>query len=139
MPGYKPTLPAGTTEEPVLEQPKREPKLPDFVSTFGLISKDQTDAFRQQQMEEILSIRDYLAKPIAKVQTNKKGTRDNEKEVIVDIPTLKVFERAILLPTEEQCYPLQKKYPVDGENLTSNPNAKKKGKKGGKGKKKKKK
>ena len=52
-------------------------------------------------MEEILSIRDYLAKPIAKVQTNKKGTRDNEKEVIVDIPTLKVFERAILLPTEE--------------------------------------
>lgn len=139
MPGYKPTLPAGTTEEPVLEQPKRESKLPDFVSTFGLISKDQTDAFRQQQMEEILSIRDYLAKPIAKVQTNKKGTRDNEKEVIVDIPTLKVFERAILLPTEEQCYPLQKKYPVDGENLTSNPNAKKKGKKGGKGKKKKKK
>lgn len=52
-------------------------------------------------MEEILSIRDYLAKPITKVQTNKaQGARDADKEIIVDIPTLKVFERAILLPNE---------------------------------------
>ena len=42
----------------------------------------------------------------------------------------------MLLPMEIQCSPLKKKYPADGENLMSNPNAKKKGK-GKKGKKKK--
>jgi len=85
-------------------------------------------------MQEIISIRDYLAKPPAR-------TRATDKDVIVDIPTLKVFERAILFPSEEQCKPLNKKYPADGDNLLSNPFAKKKkgkkGKKGGKGKKKK--
>lgn len=86
-----------------------------------------------QQIEEIMSIRDYLAKNQGRLPA-KSGTRDGEKEVIVDIPSLKVFERAVLLPTEGQCEPQLKKYPKDGDNLASNPNAKKKK---GKGKKKK--
>jgi len=36
---------------------------------------------------------------------------------------------------EIQCEPLKKKYPIDGENLMSNPNKKKKPKKSKKGKK----
>jgi hypothetical protein len=44
-------------------------------------------------MQEIISIRDYLAKPPARA-------RATDKDIIVDIPTLKVFERAILYPSE---------------------------------------
>lgn len=89
-------------------------------------------------MQEIISIRDYLAKPLARVQASRTmGGREADKDVIIDIPTLKVFERAILLPGESQCKPLNKKYPSDGDNLMSNPFAKKKGKKGKKGKSKK--
>lgn len=41
IPGWKPpAAPAGTTEEPVLELAKREPKLPEFASSFSLITKD---------------------------------------------------------------------------------------------------
>jgi hypothetical protein len=41
IPGWKPpAAPTGTTEEPVLELAKREPKLPEFALTFALITKD---------------------------------------------------------------------------------------------------
>lgn len=41
IPGWKPpAAPAGTVEEPLLELAKREPKLPEFASTFALITKD---------------------------------------------------------------------------------------------------
>jgi len=76
-------------------------------------------------MQEIISIRDYLAKPPAR-------TRATDKDVIVDIPTLKVFERAILYPNEQQCKPLEKKYPKDGDNLFGKLKEKKGKKKGGK-------
>lgn len=131
MPGWKPppTAPAADGEvadAPVAES-AREPILPDFgtAKNFELISRDGTEAFRQQQLMEIHSIRDYLAKP------NIKGEKDKAN---VNIPLMKTFERAILLPQELQTDPL-KKYPTYGENLMVNPFPKKK-KKGKKGKKK---
>lgn len=93
-------------------------------------------------MEEIMSIRDYLAKSQGRFPikaTNGRDGRDADKEALIDIPSLKVFERALLLPTEQQCEPQLKKYPKDGDNLLSNPaKKKKKGKGKGKGKGKKK-
>ena len=85
-----------------------------------------------------MSIRDYLAKQQGRLTTKAPASRDTEKDVFSDIPSLKVFERAVMLPTESQCAPLLKKYPKDGDNLESNPNAKKKKKGKGKGKGKKK-
>ena len=61
---------------------------------FGAITKDATDHYRQEQMNEIVSIRDYLARPQAKKDEKDKGT--------VNIPSMKEFERAILMPSEVQ-------------------------------------
>ena len=80
---------------------------------------------RQSQLEEIQSIRDYLAKPQTK--------RDEKDKPYINIPVMKTFERAILMPTEVQSNLATKRYPTYGEFLMVNPNAKKK-----KGKKKKK-
>jgi hypothetical protein len=52
-------------------------------------------------MEEIMSIRDYLAKSQGRVGV--KTSNGAEKESVIEIPSLKVFERALLLPTESQC------------------------------------
>lgn len=80
----------------------REPRIkqPAFVKEFSQISKDETDSYRMQQMEEIMSIRDYLAKAQGKLPTKTGAGREGEKDALVDIPSLKVFERAVLLPTE---------------------------------------
>lgn len=80
---------------------------------------------------EISQIRDYLAKPHAK--------RDEKDKTYINIPVMKTFERAILMPDEPQDNLGQKKYPTYGEFLMENPFPKKKkkgGKKGKKGKKK---
>ena len=61
---------------------------------FGAISKDATDQYRQEQMNEIIAIRDYLAKPQAK--------KDEKDKANVNIPLMKTFERAILMPSEIQ-------------------------------------
>ena len=61
---------------------------------FGLITKDASDHYRQEQMNEIISIRDYLARPQAK--------KDEKDKVIVNIPPMKTFEDAILMPSEIQ-------------------------------------
>ena len=61
---------------------------------FGLITKDATDQYRQSQMSEIISIRDYLARPQAK--------KDEKDKANVNIPLMKTFERAILMPSEMQ-------------------------------------
>ena len=61
---------------------------------FGLITKDATDQYRQSQMSEIISIRDYLARPQAK--------KDEKDKANVNIPLMKTFERAILMPSEIQ-------------------------------------
>ena len=45
-------------------------------------------------MNEIVSIRDYLARPQAK--------KDEKDKANVNIPLMKTFERAILMPTEIQ-------------------------------------
>lgn len=93
-------------------------------------------------MEEIISIKNYICKAQSRLPGKPmagREARESEKETIGgDMLNLKVFERAILLPTEHQCEPQLKKYPKDGDNLDQNPNAKKKGKgkKGGKKKKK---
>lgn len=55
-----------------------------------------------------MSIRDYLAKSQGKLPLKGTAVRDGreaDKEALVDIPSLKVFERAVLLPTEQQCEP----------------------------------
>ena len=94
---------------------------------FGAITKDATDHYRQEQMNEIVSIRDYLARPQAKKDEKDKGT--------VNIPSMKEFERAILMPSEVQTILDQKTYPDAGSGLMMNPFPKKKAKKGKKGKK----
>jgi len=49
-------------------------------------------------MNEIVSIRDYLARP-----QNKKDDKDDKAaKATVNIPMMKTFERAILMPTEIQ-------------------------------------
>jgi len=84
---------------------------------------------RQQQVEEIQSIRDYLARPHLK--------RDEKDKNYINIPHMKTFERAILMPSEVEADLEKKRYPTYGEFLMVNPNPKKKkkSKKGGKRKK----
>lgn len=143
VPGYKPPVAKpDALAEPVIEPAKREPKVkqPVFAKDFAQITKDTTDAYRLQQMEEVISIRNYIAKAQSRLPNKAvsgREAREPEKEAIVDIPSLKVFERAIILPTEHQCEPQLKKYPKDGDNLDHNENKKSKGKgkKGGKKKK----
>ena len=65
--------------------------------------------------------------------------RDEKDKTYINIPVMKTFERAILMPEEQQDNLGSKKYPTYGEFLMENPFAqtkKKKGKKGKKGKKK---
>lgn len=80
----------------------REPRIkhPAFAKEFSQISKDETDSYRMQQMEEIMSIRDYLAKAQGKLPIKTGTGREGEKDALVEIPSLKLFERAMLLPTE---------------------------------------
>ena len=63
--------------------------------------------------------------------------REEKDKTYVNIPHMKTFERAIMLPDEVQSDLKTKKYPTYGHFLMENPfPAKKKGKKGKKGKKK---
>lgn len=106
------------------------PVLPEFAISkqFDFVSKNATDSVRQSQLEEIQSIRDHLAKPHVK--------RDEKDKTYINIPVMKTFERAILMPPEVQNDLKEKKYPTYGEFLMVNPFPKKKKKKKGKGKKK---
>ena len=80
---------------PIPEPPKvREPTLPEFKSPFQKINKDATDSQRQQQMQEIKSMRDFLARAHQK--------RDEKDKTQINIPLMKTFERAILVPQEFQ-------------------------------------
>ena len=54
----------------------------------------------------------------------------------MNIPMMKTFERALLLPSEMQANITEKQYPEMGAFLMENPFPKKKKKKGKKGKKK---
>lgn len=132
IPGWKPAPAAAAEgEEPAADpmaQTMKEPILPEFglSKTFNFISKNATDSVRQQQLEEIQSIRDYLAKPHVK--------RDEKDKTYINIPVMKTFERAILMPDEQQDNLGTKKYPTYGEFLMVNPDPPKKKKKG-KGKK----
>ena len=76
-----------------------------------------------QRLEEIQSIRDYLAKP---------NVLRGEKDKPLHIPLMKTFERAILMPAEVQSNLDTKRYPTYGEFLMVNPFPKKKKKKKGK-------
>ena len=129
LPGWKPPPAAANAEGEVeaapVEEP-REPILPEFglSKQFDFISKNATDNVRQQQLEEILSIRDYLARPHVK--------RDEKDKTYINIPMMKTLERAILMPEEVQSNLTTKRYPTYGEFLMVNPFPKKKKKKKGK-------
>ena len=129
LPGWKPKPVAATEDAPPEPEPveERVPILPEFAmsKSFTHISKDATDNDRQAQLEEIMSIRDYLAKPQAKRD-------DKDKTQSINIPVMKTFERAILMPSEHQSDLTTKKYPTYGEFLMVNPFPKKKKKKKGK-------
>ena len=92
-----PSEQVATIVEPVKREPRIKP--PVMAQEFAKITKDHTDAYRLQQMDEIMSIRDYLSKTQGRLPTKSAGGRE-DKEVFVEIPSLKVFERAMLLPTE---------------------------------------
>ena len=130
LPGWKaPVVKAVEGEEPA-EVPateiKREPTLPEFgiSKQFDFVSKNATDSVRQSQLEEIQSIRDYLAQPHVR--------REEKDKTYVKIPVMKTFERAILMPAEVQDNLQTKRYPTYGEFLMVNPFPKKKKKKKGK-------
>ena len=137
IPGWKPKeLPPDAIPDPadlqVPEGEEREALIPEFnmSNDFELVSKNCTDSARLHQLEEIASIRDYLARPHIK--------REEKDKTYVNIPHMKTFERAIMLPDEVQSDLKTKKYPTYGHFLMENPfPAKKKGKKvkGKKGKK----
>lgn len=119
IPGYK--APVTATDDGAVVQ-ELEPILPVFegIGKFQHITKDATDAQRQRDMLEVMSINDNLA------QNN------------IQFP-LHIIKKAILMPQETQGYPLgADKYPKAGSSLVVNPfPKKKKKKKKGKGKKKK--
>ena len=98
LPGWKPPPAAanadGEVETGAQAEEPREPLLPEFGMSkqFDFISKNATDNVRQQQLEEIMSIRDYLARPHVK--------RDEKDKTYINIPVMKTFERAILMPDE---------------------------------------
>ena len=128
LPGWKPAPPGkdADPEAQVFHEVQREPILPEFTMSgqFNFVSKDATDNVRQSQLEEIQSIRDYLAKPHLK--------RDEKDKTYINIPVMKTFERAILMPSEHQSNLTTKRYPTYGEFLMVNPFPKKKKKKKGK-------
>jgi hypothetical protein len=130
IPGYKAPLTAVPTaagdEHPPLGEAASVPVLPvlpifEGASKFEMITKDATDAQRQRDMLEVMSINDNLA-------------MNN-----IQFP-LQSIKKAILMPQETQGMPLgADKYPKPGSCLVVNPfPKKKKKKKKGKGKKKKK-
>ena len=96
LPGYKPIPPKadiGKDGEPIPppEPPKqREPLLPQFKVEFQPVIKDETDSLRQEQMTVIQSLRDHLTKSQMK--------RDDKSKTDINIPMMKTFERAMLLP-----------------------------------------
>ena len=73
----------------------KEPILPEFgiSKNFDYVSKNATDSVRQQQLEEIQSIRDYLAR--------RHDKKDEKDKAFINIPVMKTFERAILMPDEQ--------------------------------------
>lgn len=125
QPGWKPP-PAAEGEEQAAPEVKREPSLPEFKlsGSFNFVSKNAADSMRQQQVEELQSIRDYLARPHLK--------RDEKDKTLLPIPHMKTFERAILMPPEVESNLKTKRYPTYGEFLMVNPFPKKKKKKKGK-------
>lgn len=56
--------------------------------------------------------------------------RDEKDKTYINIPVMKTFERAILLPSEHQSNLTTKRYPTYGEFLMVNPHKKEKKKKG---------
>lgn len=135
LPGWKPQEkkaevgPDGEPIAPPPAEPEREPILPAFETPFQPVCKDATDSQRQQDLVEIRQRRDYLAKSQPK--------REEKEKTQVNIPLMRTFERALLLPQEMQTNITEKQYPETGMFLMENPfPKKKKGKKGKKGKKK---
>ena len=133
IPGWKPPVTAPVDGEAAVEVEhqggeERQSIIPEFNMTqkFEYVTKNATDTTRQQNLEEIHSIRDYLAGPHIK--------RDDKDKAYKNIPLMKTFERAIMIPDELQCDLNAKRYPSYGEFLMENPFPKKK-KKGKKGKK----
>ena len=126
QPGWKPPPATAEGEELAPQEIKREPSLPEFKlsSSFNFVSKNAADSMRQQQVEELQGIRDYLARPHTK--------RDEKDKTLVAIPHMKTFERAILMPSEVDVNLKTKRYPTYGEFLMVNPFPKKKKKKKGK-------
>ena len=55
--------------------------------------------------------------------------RDEKDKTYINIPVMKTFERAILLPSEHQSNLTTKRYPTYGEFLMVNPNKEDKTKK----------
>ena len=135
LPGWKPApekAPVdGEEPKPRVEEIQRVASLPEFALSkqFDLISKNALDSCRQTQLEEIQSIRDYLARPHIR--------KDEKDKTYINIPLMKTLERAILMPDQHQSNLTVKRYPSYGEFLMVNPfPKKKKKKKGKKGKKK---
>ena len=101
LPGWKPKeVPADAIIDPAesIQVPQEveevESVIPEFKMSneFELVSKNCTDSARLHQLEEIASIRDYLARPHIK--------REEKDKTYVNIPHMKTFERAIMLPDE---------------------------------------
>lgn len=96
----------------------RDPLLPDFKNLSDMITKDDKDQYRQEQMLDVYNIKERLA-------------RDN------CVANLKTIKKALLVPDEPLRVPGEFKYPDPGVNLMKNPWPKKKKGKKKKGKKKK--
>lgn len=119
LPGWKP--PTSKTEVDADGNPiasaatgeyVREPVLPDIADVADKLTVDASGQYRQDQMQEVYSIKDQLA-------------RDNCQS------NLRVIQRAILMPTETQVQPSLYQYPAASAMLMTNPfpAKKKKGKK----------
>ena len=99
------------------EKVPRECVLPDIKDLSEMITKDDKDRARQEQMLEVYSIKERLARDGCNVD-------------------LKTIKKALLIPDEATRVPGLFSYPDPGANLMKNPDPKKK--KGKKSKKKKK-
>ena len=120
VPGFRVRAPPageeGEAAAPVGE-PVREPVLPELADIQEKMTKDATEQYRQEQLNEVYSIKERLAR---------EGQPSN----------LKVITKAILMPEEMQINPTQFKYPDISELLMKDPSPRaKKGKKKGKKKK----
>ena len=103
------------------EEEIKDTRLPDFKNPEGinLVSRGGVDGYRQEQANEIESIKERLAK-------------DNYHMSMVTL------QRAILMPEFTDYVPGERKYPRPDTGLMVNPVPKKKKKKGKKKKKSKK-